>query len=61
VIEEKPAKVKLSKKEREEAKNSLGEEIGKLKAKLMSETRKTVRAQLTKDLNTANRKLKKLI
>jgi hypothetical protein len=61
VIEEKPAKIKLSKKEKEEMKNSLGEEIGKLKAKLMSETRKTVRAQLTKDLNAANRKLKKLI
>ena len=42
-------------------KNDLGQEIGKLKALLMSETRKTKRTQITKELSAANRKLKKLI
>jgi hypothetical protein len=61
VIEAKPEKKKITKKEKEEMKNDLGQEIGKLKALLMSETRKTKRAQITKELSAANRKLKKLI
>jgi 2',3'-cyclic-nucleotide 2'-phosphodiesterase (5'-nucleotidase family) len=61
VIEEKPAKQKVSKKDKEEMKNALGTQIASLKAELMKETRKTKRQQLTKELNGANRQLKKLI
>jgi hypothetical protein len=61
IIEEKPVKQKMSKKEKEEMKNSLGTQVTSLKAELMRETRKTKRQQLTKELNVATRQLKKLI
>jgi hypothetical protein len=61
VIEEKVPKQKVSKKDKEEMKNALGTQIASLKAELMKETRKTKRQQLTKELNGANRQLKKLI
>ena len=61
VIEAKPEKKKLSKQEKESAKQSLGKEIEMLKAKLIHETRKGKKAEIVRSLSKANRQLKKLM
>lgn len=61
VIEVKEPKKKLSKQEKETAKNELGKEIVKLKAEMFKETRKGKRTELKRALTKANRELKKLI
>ena len=61
VIDIKPEKKKLSKQEKEDAKQALGKEIESLKAKLFHETRKGKKSELTRALSKANRQLKKLL
>ena len=61
VIEPKPEKKKLSKKEKEVMVADLGKEITELKAKLFVETRKGERAKITSELSKKNRQLKKLV
>lgn len=61
VIEAKPEKVKISKKDKEELKNSVGQQISLLKAEFFKETKKGARAQLTRDLKKLERQLKKLV
>jgi hypothetical protein len=61
VIQPKPDKKKLTKQEKESAKNELGKKITELKASLFHETRKGKRADIVKQLSKANRELKKLI
>ena len=60
VIDVKPEKKKMSKQEKEDAIQSLGKEIEKLKATLFHETRKGKKAELTRALSKANKQLKKL-
>lgn len=61
VIDNKPEKKKLSKQEKETAKQELGKEIEKLKVEIIREQRKGKKAELTRALAKANRLLKKLI
>lgn len=61
VIEPKQEKKKLSKQEKEDAMQSLGKEIESLKGKIMHETRKGKKAELTRSLTKANRQFKKLM
>lgn len=61
VIEAKPEKKRLSKQDKETAKNELGKEIAELKSKLFHETKKGKRAELTRALSKANRQFKKLM
>lgn len=61
VIEAKPEKKRLSKQDKETAKNELGKEIAELKAKLFSETKKGKRTEITRALSKANRQFRKLI
>ena len=61
VIDVKPEKKKLTKQEKEDARQALGKEIESLKAKLFHETRKGKKAELTRSLSKANRQLKKLL
>ena len=61
VIDAKPEKKKLTKQEKEDARQALGKEIEALKAKLFHETRKGKKSELTRALSKANRQLKKLL
>jgi hypothetical protein len=61
VIDVKPEKKKLTKQEKEDARQALGKEIEALKAKLFHETRKGKKSELTRALSKANRQLKKLL
>lgn len=60
-IEPKEEKKRLSKEDKETLKQTLGEEVNKLKALLFQETRKGKRAEITRALSKANRQLKKFI
>ena len=60
-IEPKEPKKKMSKQEKLERSAALGKEIGKLKAALFAETRKTKKAEITRALSKANRELKKVM
>ena len=60
IVKKEPAK-KLTRKEREDLAQTLGEEISKLKAALFSEKSKTKRTELTLALKKANRELKKTL
>ena len=61
VIEAKPEKTKLSKKEKDELLTSVGSDVAALKSKLFSETRKGERAKITKELNQKTKQMKKLM
>lgn len=61
VIESKPEKIKISKKDKEDLKNSVGQQISLLKASFFKETKKGKRAELTRELKKLERQLKKLV
>jgi hypothetical protein len=61
VIQEKPEKKKLTKKEKEERSGIVANEIAALKQKLFTETRKTHRAALSKELNKLTKEFKRLV
>ena len=61
VIESKPEKKKLTKQEKEDAIQSLGVEIEKLKVGIMRESKKGKKAELVRSLAKANKTLKKLL
>ena len=61
VIEPKPEKKKLTKQEKEDAIQSLGTEIEKLKVGIMRESKKGKKAELVRALAKANKTLKKLL
>jgi DNA-binding ferritin-like protein (Dps family) len=52
---------KLSRKEKEEMKADLGKDVAKLKSSLMQETRKTFRAEISKELKQKTKRLEKLL
>jgi hypothetical protein len=61
VIEAKPEKKKMSKQEKDLARQDLGKQIEKLKGEIIREQRKGKKAELTRALSKANKQLKKLL